>query len=174
MRFPRSGTDAALVVRSDRRFWLGRTAAGTALMAGCGWAMTDDSRLMPMLGGAGVMLFGALTLFGLRQLLRRGPRLTLSAAGVDARDLRLGEIPWADIEAVEIFGSAEAPFLALRVAEAAPYPRRAPWWPRSVARLLHAQGLPLFSVNLIGVDRSTHEILRYAAARIRRGVARGP
>jgi hypothetical protein len=116
------------------------------------------------LGVVGLALFGAFALYALRQGLRPGPRLTLDALGFDAADLGVGRIDWSAVEHVESFGSSEAPFLAFHVRDPEAIAARMPAWPRFVQRLLRAQGLPAYSVNLIGVDRDPAQVAARAKA----------
>jgi hypothetical protein len=154
----------AHVVRTARLFWLARGLGAIALALACAWAIRAGGGFAIIMGSLGVALFGAMTLFALRQLLRRGPRLVLDPTGVDAADLGIGVVPWRDIEGVQLFGSPQAPFIAFHLRDPAPHVARLSPWPRFVTKLLAAQGLPLFSINLIGVDREPAEIVRQARA----------
>jgi hypothetical protein len=151
-------TPAAYRVGNRPRYWLWRGLGAAAFAAVCVGAMLGDTVVGYLSGAVGAVLFGAFALYALRQGLRRGPRLTLDAEGVDAADLGVGVIPWRDIADVAWFGSRDAPMLGLVVADPAPYLARMPGWPRRMQRLLMAQGLPAFSVNLIGVDGDPTEV----------------
>jgi hypothetical protein len=163
--------EATWRVSSRRGYWLGRGLAAAAFALVGANVLRHGGSANAVMGAIVLALFGALALYALRQGLRRGPRLVLSPEGVDAADLGVGPIPWRDIGDVERFGSQEAPFLALRVLDPGPVLARMPPWPRFMARLLARQGLPYFSVNLIGVDRDVAEIARRAAALLARGGA---
>jgi hypothetical protein len=145
-------------VHTHRSFWLWRGLGAAAFAVACVLAMRSGGALVTVLGALGAAMFGFFAAYALRQLLRRGPRLTLGPEGVDVADLRVGTIAWTEIEGVEAFGSHEAPFIAFHVRDPAPWLARMPPWSRLVARWLRASGLPLFSVNLIGVDRDVGEI----------------
>lgn len=146
------------VVHSRRRYWLGRGLAAVVFAIACGAAMRTGSAPMLVFGAIGLVLFAAFAAYALRQLMRRGPRLVLGVDGVDAADLGVGTIPWTDLVEVAPFGSNEAPFLALQAEDPARWLAAMPGWPARVQRLLERQGLPLFSVNLIGVDADPWEI----------------
>jgi hypothetical protein len=159
-------------VRSERRFWVSR-GLGAALFAGvCAIALRAGGVVAFVTGVVGLVLFGAFGAYALRQSLRTGPRLTLDATGIDAADLGVGRIGWEAIEHVAWFGSPEAPFLALHVRDPASWVARMPPWARGVQRLLRAQGLPAFAVNLIGVDRDSREVAARARAWLERGAPR--
>jgi hypothetical protein len=145
-------------VCSDRRFWLARGLAAAAFAIACALALRTGGTLAFALGLAGLVMFAAFAAYALRQGLRSAPRLTLAASGVEAADLGVGVIAWDAIEHVQSFGSAEAPFIAFHVLDPQTYVARMSPWARFVQRLLRVQGLPAFSVNLIGVDRDPGEI----------------
>jgi hypothetical protein len=111
-----------------------------------------------------VLLFGPVSLSGLRQALRPGPRLVLGPDGVAAADLGVGTIPWSAIGDVRPFSSEGTPFVTFRILEAAPWLARMPVWPRFVARLQALLRMPYFTVNLIGVDHDPAAIVRCAQA----------
>lgn len=151
-------------VSSQRRYWLTRGVAAAAFAVVCAAALRQGSGPAAALGVAGLALFGLLALYALRQGLRTRPRLTLDASGFDAPDLGVGPIAWSAVEHVQVFGSREAPFIAFHVRDPAAVVARMPAWPRFVQRLLRAQGLPPFAVNLIGVDRDPADIAEWAKA----------
>jgi hypothetical protein len=157
-----TGPPATFTVHTRRGYWLMRGLGAAVLAVACALAVPASHGLAVGVGLLGAAMFGFFTLYALRQGLRTGPRLTLSEAGVDATDLGLGVIPWAHIDGVQAFGSAQAPFVAFHVADAAPWLARMSPWPRWIARWHVASGLPLFSVNLIGVDRDAGEVVRQA------------
>ena len=157
-----AGQPTDVVVRTDRGYWITRGLGAAALTLGCALALRASAGYAVGIGVLGAAMFGFFTAYALRQGLRRGPRLVLDAIGVDAADLGVGVIPWAHIQHVQAFGSAQAPFVAFHVADPAPWLARMPPWARMVARLHVASGLPLFSVNLIGVDRDAGEVARRA------------
>src|SRR5688572_504713 len=126
-------------VRNKRGFWLARGLGAAALAVACVIGLRGPGFVVA-LGVAGLVLFGAFAAYALRQGLRRGPRLTLDASGVDAADLGAGTIPWGQVEHVEAFGSHEAPFIAFHVGDPARHLARMPAWPRLLQRLLRAQG----------------------------------
>ena len=145
--------ESTLEVRSKRGFWLVRGLGAVAFAVACAVSMRTANAWQVALGAIGAAMFGAFALYALRQGLRRGPRLVLRPGGFEAADLGVGLVSWSDIETVEQFGSAEAPFIAFHLRDPTPWIARQPPWPRFVRRLLAAQGLPTFSVNLIGVDK---------------------
>jgi hypothetical protein len=154
---------AVLRVQSRRSYWAARGLGALAFAVVCVFALRARGNVLALaLGIAGFVMFGFFALYALRQLLRRGPRLVLSPAGFEAADLGIGVVPWADVAEVQAFGSPQAPFIAFRVPDADAYLRRMPWYPRSMVRLLRASGLPMFSLNLIGVDQPAHEVVRRA------------
>ena len=155
-------TDAPYRVLNRRSFWLARGLAAAAFAVACALALRSGSAWYAALGAAGMAMFGAFAAYALRQGLRSGPRLVLDANGVDAADLGAGVIGWDAIEHVQSFGSAEAPFIAFHVRDPEPVLARLSPWARTMQRLLRAQALPLFSVNLIGVDRDPGEIAQRA------------
>ena len=158
---------APLIVRTAYRYWLVRSAGSALFCVGCAMAMRAGGVPTQVMGGAGLVLFGVLGLYGVRQLLRRAPRITISDAGIEAADLGVGTIPWTHVEAVEHFGSAEAPFLAIVVTEPERYLAAMRPTRRLVTRLLTAQGLPMFSINLMGIDHDPDTIERRARAHLR-------
>jgi hypothetical protein len=154
----------AFRVSSQRRYWLTRGVAAGAFAVVCAASLRRGSGPAAALGVAGLLLFGSLALYALRQGLRTRPRLTLDATGFDAPDLGVGPIAWSEVEHVQVFGSREAPFIAFHVRDPAAFAARMPPWPRVVQRVLRAQGLPAFAVNLIGVDRDPADIAEWAKA----------
>ena len=154
----------AFRVSSQRRYWLTRGVAAAAFAIVCAAGLRQGSGPAAALGVVGLALFGTLALYALRQGLRTRPRLTLDAIGFDAPDLGVGPIAWSEVEHVQVFGSREAPFIAFHVRDPATLAARMPAWPRLVQRLLRAQGLPAFAVNLIGVDRDPADIAEWAKA----------
>jgi hypothetical protein len=156
-------TDAWHVV-ARRGFWFWRGLGAVALAVGCAISLRTASGLAVALGVTGCVMFGVFAAYALRQGLRRRPRLTLGPQGVEAADLGVGPIPWTAIDAVQGFGSPEAPFVQFLVSEPQAWLARLPAWPRFVARLLRVQGLAPFCVNLIGVDRAPADIVRHATA----------
>jgi hypothetical protein len=157
-------TRELLPVHSRRRYWLARGAGAILFALVCGSAMREGGGLAILLGGVGMLMFGSFAAYALRQLLRREPRLMLSQEGFIAADLDIGLVPWRDVAEVQGFGSPRAPFIAFLVPDATGYLERMPWYPRAIVRLLSGSGLPMFSVNLIGVDRSVWDIARQAEA----------
>lgn len=152
-------------VHGDRGYWLKRGLAAAAFAVACAVGLRHGAGLPSALAIAGLALFGPLALYALRQGVRTGPRLTVDALGLDAADLGVGRIAWSEVEHVQLFGSSEAPFLAVHVRDPAGVLARMPAWPRFMQRLLRAQGLPAFSVNLIGVDRAPTDVAARARAR---------
>jgi hypothetical protein len=131
----------------------------------CTYALRKAPGFFPAaLGVGGAAMFGAFALDALFQLLRPGPRLVLRREGFEAADLGVGLVPWDQVAVVDPFGSAEAPFIAFRLADPKPWIPRLPPWARRVRRLHAASGLPAFSVSLIGVDRDAAEVTRRAQA----------
>lgn len=153
-----AATDANWRVCSKRGFWIGRALSAVALAVGSLFFMRAHTGISAAAGAVGIALFGSFALYALRQLLRGERRLALSTAGFDAADLGVGTIPWAEVEHVQSFGSREAPFVAFHVRDPGPWLARMSPWPRMIVRLLRAQGLPSFSINLIGVDREPFAI----------------
>lgn len=151
-----------MVVRSDRRYWGSRVGGALVLGSGCVLASRSDSPLTVLSGLAGAAFFLPFAVYAMRQLLRRQPRLVLSREGVIAADAGVGLIAWEEIANVELFGSSEAPFIALTLHDAPRLLARMPWWPRLVARVLRAQGLQPLAINLMGVDRPATDIEKYA------------
>ena len=151
-----------MIVSSRPWFWIGRALGAAAFGVGSGVLATDGTTTSRVLGTLGAVLFGAFALYGLRQALRRGPRLVLSADGVMAADAGPDLIPWDEITGVEAFGSDAAPFIGFGLRDAAARVARMPPWPRFMARLLAAQGVRPLAVNLIGVDRSPAEVQAFA------------
>ncbi|RZA19405.1 MAG: hypothetical protein EOP93_08820 [Lysobacteraceae bacterium] len=154
-------------IRSKRSYWLGHGLAAVAFACACGFALRGAGGWFALLGVAGLLLFGVMSAYAARQLLRAGPRLTLGPDGVDVAGLGIGRIPWEGIESVEMFGSAEAPFVALHLRDPDALLARLPPLPRLLVRLQRASGLPPLSVSLVGVDRGLAEI----SGRIRQGLA---
>jgi hypothetical protein len=161
--------DAPFVVAGRRGFWLGRGAVAAVFAGVCGASVRYPSLVVAITGVVGAVMFGALALFALRECLRRGPRLTLDRRGVEVPGLGIGVIAWDRIAAVEAFGSNEAPFLAFHVREPDAFLAQLPRRARLVARWLRAQGLPVLSVHLIGIDRPVDEVAQRARAFWRAG-----
>ena len=107
-------------------------------------------------------MFGAFAIYALRQLLRSGPRLVLREEGFEAADLGVGLVPWSEVLDVEAFGSPEAPFVLMRIADTSPKLAAMGGWPRFMAGLLRRSGLPRISINLIGIDGDAREVAEFA------------
>ena len=159
-----SGLPLRYTVRTKRSYWAARGLGAAALALACAAFLRTGAGIGLVVGVAGFLMFGAFTAYALRQLLRTQPRLTLDHAGIDAGDLGVGAIPWAEIDCVQTFGSHEAPFIAFHVREPERYVARMSPWARAIQRLHRVSGLPAFSVNLIGVDRDLAEIAERAHA----------
>ena len=162
-----------LRVRSRRSYWAWRGLGAAAFAVACAWALRSGNLANQLMGTAGLVLFGALSMYALRQLLRRGPRLVLKEAGFEAADLKVGLVPWSEVIEVQAFGSAEAPFVLMRVAGTSPCLARLAGWPRLSVALLRRSGLPPFSINLIGIEGDSGEVIQRARALWLRARPRG-
>ena|SRR5690242_991853 len=157
-----SGTE--LCVGTRRAYWAWRGLAALGFAAACGWSLRAANGSTQLIGALGLPMFGSFAAYALRQGLRRGPRLRLTREGFDAADLGIGLVPWTQVEEVQAFGSDEAPFVLFLVPDAPRYLARMPWWPRFMAGWLRRSGLPMFSINLIGVEGSAWEVVARACA----------
>jgi len=147
---PRAADEVVKVI-SDRRYWAWRGLAAAGFACASVAAFRPVSGAMALFGIVGALLFGTLALYAARQRLRREPRLVLDATGFVPADFGLGRIPWTDVADIEMFGSAEAPFLALVLVDAERWRTRMPAPARMLASVHRMSGLPLLSVSLIGI-----------------------
>jgi hypothetical protein len=149
---------------TKRSFWLLRgfgslgMAAAAAVMAtrGLGTAVG-------WFGLLGVTFFGVGAVVGLLEGMRRGPRLTLDAQGVNDRTLGVGVIAWSDIAGTSPYAVAKKPFVGLHLREPAKYVARASLLKRMLARLNAGSGMPPFSVNLVGLDADPGQVVNLIA-----------
>jgi hypothetical protein len=153
---------AAVIVSSDRRYWAWRGAAAAGFAIASAFASRTGAGAQALFGLVGGLLFGTFALYAARQLLRRRSRLVLDAQGFVAGDFALGPIPWTEVADVELFGSSEAPFVALVLRDAGPWRARMPAPARLLAGLHRASGLPLLSVSLIGIDHAPWSVVQEA------------
>jgi hypothetical protein len=138
---------------TKRGFWLSRAAGGLFMAAAAAMmARAGAGTTVGWIGIVGVIFFGAGTVVGLVQGVRRGPRLTLDSNGVHDRTLGVGVIEWSDITNAEPYGVARQPFVALHLRDSSKYLARASTFKRFLARLNRRSGLSPFSVNLVGLD----------------------
>lgn len=153
-----------MIVRTKRAYWAWRGLGALAFALACGWFLRTAHGANAVFGALGLVMFGFFAAYALRQGLRRQPRLSLTPDGFEAADLAVGLVPWTDVVDVQAFGSGEAPFVLFLVNEPERYLARMPGWQRQMAVLLRRSGLPMFSVNLIGVDANAWEVTERALA----------
>lgn len=112
--------------------------AGALLMAGLGgWMMIADAqgslietlrRFCPpaavhVIGGAGLLFFGACAVYGVRKLFDRKPGLILNAAGLvdNSSGVAAGFIPWSEIRGVAPLFLGRQRMVALHVSDPQKY-----------------------------------------------------
>jgi hypothetical protein len=156
---------------TQRGFWLLRAlgAAGMATIgaiwvvkAGLGSFQGWFSMLVLAFGGVGAVV-------GIREGTRRGPRLTLDERGLHDRSLGVGVIEWSDITRASPYWMAKKPFVALELRDPAKYVARASRFKQLLARQAVANGLPPFSVNLVGVNADATKVAELIMSRRRSG-----
>ena len=145
-----------------RSFWLLRGAGSVVfVLLAILMLSRSDTPGQPgaWLGLAALLFFGTALIVCLVQGFRRGPRLTLDAAGVHDRTLGVGVIAWADIRQAGLYWIANQPFISLRVHDAAKYVERASAVRRLLIRLNGGTGAPQLQLNLAGLDANPAHVL---------------
>ncbi|WP_223649161.1 STM3941 family protein [Hymenobacter psoromatis] len=104
-----------------------------------------------------------------RQFLDQAPRLTLTATGMTDRSLKLGEIPWRDIEgaylrSVYLRSVRGSEFICLQLRNTDDYLARLSPMMRRLLGTNTALGFTPISLNLTGLKADTNEILAIVLA----------
>ena len=99
-----------------------------------------------------------------RQFLDQAPRLTLTATGVSDRALKLGEIPWRDIEGAYLRSVRGSEFICLQLRNTDDYLARLSPLMRRLLGTNTALGFTPISLNLTGLKADINEILAIVLA----------
>ena len=130
----------------------GFVAAGVFLLV----AGDDEARWV---GIAGIVFFGACALVFLWQLFDRRPRLIIDDIGVFDRTLRVGRIPWDDIEDASLASIQGQAFICLSLRDEAQWVAKLPPLQRRLVGANRALGFSGLNLNLSGVDVDPSAVL---------------
>ena len=119
-------------------------------------------------GGIVTLFFGAGTLVFIRQMLWRGPRLTIDDEGLHDRTLGVGVIRWDDVQDAWPAEMNGQPFVALVLRDPDVYLDRLGPVRRTLTRANRFVGFPPLSLNLSALKDADAERI---AGRIRAEVA---
>lgn len=153
----------AFVVRNSRRQYI---LLLLACVAFCG----IGARLIAS-GDRSCATWVPLALFGgpgiptaVRQLVDRRPRLVLDREGVMDRTLKVGVIPWAEIEDAQLVSMFGQEFIALSLRDPTMFTERwSPFWKKLAAVNRRLAGSEL-NVNLSGLPIRGPEVLKFIHA----------
>jgi hypothetical protein len=167
------GTPGALELRAATGRSL-RLFAAIALLLSFGWWMGQ----FPGRGEAKLIQWGSV-LLGLaavpafvRELLRRGPVLVLSHAGLEDRRTSHGLIPWSAIAGAELVQVEREKYVMLRMRDTAAWqakPSLVARWMKPLNEALGFRGVPIDVSGLsMPADQVAAEIRRRLQARVER------
>jgi hypothetical protein len=102
-------------------------------------------------GWASILFFGLGIPLALRELLRTGPRLIISDAGIEDRTNQLGLIPWAEIASIEVRAIGGQTILALSMHNPESWVSRLPARLRWGLRANRALGFSEINIAISGL-----------------------
>ena len=156
-----------LVLRASRLKYIGLLGIALTLVAGGVYAGLQAKATDALVAWGIVAFFGVCAAAFAWQLFDRRPRVVIDDSGVFDRSLRVGTIPWSQIEDAYPKSIATAHFVCLVLRDADAWLARLPAWQRSLAERNVPLGFEPFSVNLSGLPSRPDAVL----ARIRDGIA---
>ncbi len=146
---------------------LGFAALG-ALMALTGWRMVPRDVVMVVVGGIGLVFFGACALAILYGALRRAPTLVLSPRALSFGDPTRANalsVPWSKLDGISLFGVAGQSMIGIEVADEEALLDRMTRGKRALFRANVRMGYPLLSIAQSAVaaplDEVAETILHY-------------
>ena len=93
------------------------------------------------------------------ELLRRGPQVIISEAGIEDRRTRLGLIPWPEVAAARVSMYPGGSNLMLTARNPDVWRERLGWSGRASTGLRRALGLSEFAIPISGLDRNPSEVV---------------
>jgi hypothetical protein len=139
--------------------------AGTILLGVVAWFMAHDPTPRRagthFWGWAGVLLCAIGVVAFTRELLRAGPRLIISDAGIEDRTNRLGLIPWSEIASIEVRSISRQKFLSLSMHNPEPWVSRLPAMARWGMRANRALGFSEINLVISGLTTRPSEVAEH-------------
>jgi len=133
-------------------------ARATFLLLLCGlfiwltYSLVQQSGLYErIMGWIGLPIIAFGTLNFIANLMGRGPTVVISDTGILDRRLRVGEIPWRDIVAIDIVQNRGARYLKLKLRDPSSYFERMPLLQGILARIIYSIGLSPFCIAFVGL-----------------------
>lgn len=123
--------------------------------------LSDEDPTVRFMGVAGAAFFGGLLVFLLVQLFRGKPAIILSDAGIEDTRLKIGVIPWSEVER-----AYELPYLwhknvQVKVRHPEQFLQRQPTLIRSLGQLNAAAGWTPFVLVTSNTDTSAKTVVDY-------------
>ncbi|MFZ5638983.1 MAG: STM3941 family protein [Pseudomonadota bacterium] len=152
------GEGAIALYPARLRYWAllllacGFVALGAFLLV----AGDDDARSVAILC---ILFFGACALTFVWQIVDRRPRLILDDVGVFDRTLRVGRIPWSDIEDAYSASIHRQDFVCLILRDEAQWVAKLPPLQRRLVAANRALGFSGLNLNLSGLEADASTVL---------------
>jgi len=123
--------------------------------------LSDEDPVVRFMGVAGLVFFGGLLVFLLVQLFRSKPAIILSDAGIEDTRLKIGIIPWSEVER-----AYELPYfwhknVQVKVRHPEQFRQRQPALVRSLGELNAAAGWKPFVLVTSNTDTSAKTVVDY-------------
>jgi hypothetical protein len=96
---------------------------------------------------------------------RSGPQVVINDEGIEDRRLKIGIIPWEDIQSLSIGSLNSVEFLCVKVFEPEKYLVRWPRWKRSLAGMNAAFGFPALTISFSGLSPGIREVWAHLQGR---------
>ena len=137
-------------------FWMSRGVDESSLR-GAGRLFLGGGRAV-VIGWIGTDFFGLGTVVALRQMLERGPRLTIDERGLTDRSGG-ATIAWREVRGLSLVHVQQQPFLALELANEERYLASLSAWRRRGAQSNRAFGFPACAISIGGLRMSPEAIV---------------
>jgi len=151
--------------------------AAAAVLIGFGWWMARNPQEVRG-GDAYLWTWGAVFLFVAavpavaRELLRRGPLLVLSHAGLEDRRTSYGLIPWSAIEGAELMEMNRQKFLMLRMRDPSAWKTKQSAFARWSQPLNEAFGFRGLPIDVTGLTMRPEDVVAEVRRRLQARVER--